>query len=64
MLTGRLLHVDALEMHFREFRVPRDPQCPVCGESPTITEPIDYENFCAAPLTAPAAAAPALAARS
>ncbi|MGD0832837.1 MAG: molybdopterin-synthase adenylyltransferase MoeB [Candidatus Dormibacteria bacterium] len=64
LLTGRLLHVDALEMHFREFRVPRDPQCPVCGESPTITEPIDYENFCAAPLTAPAAAAPALAARS
>ena len=60
-LTGRLLHVDALDMHFREFRVPRDPQCPVCGESPTITEPIDYEGFCAAPLTAPASTAPALA---
>jgi adenylyltransferase/sulfurtransferase len=63
-LTGRLLHVDALDMHFREFRVPRDPHCPVCGENPTITEPIDYENFCAAPLTAPASAsapaAPAL----
>jgi molybdopterin/thiamine biosynthesis adenylyltransferase/rhodanese-related sulfurtransferase len=49
LLTGRLLHVDALDMKFREFRVPRDPQCPVCGESPTITEPIDYEGFCAAP---------------
>jgi len=48
-LTGRLLHVDALGMRFREYRVPRDPECPVCGESPTITEPIDYVGFCAAP---------------
>ena len=48
-LAGRLLHVDALDMRFREFRVPRDPQCPVCGESPTITEPIDYEQFCINP---------------
>lgn len=48
-LTGRLLHFDALAMKFREFRVPRDPECPVCGESPTITEPIDYVGFCAAP---------------
>ncbi len=52
-LAGRLLHVDALDMRFREFRVPRDPECPVCGESPTITEPIDYEGFCAAPHTTP-----------
>jgi adenylyltransferase/sulfurtransferase len=49
-LTGRLLHIDTLAMHFREFRVPRDPQCPVCGENPTITEPIDYAGFCAAPV--------------
>ncbi|MBV8196206.1 MAG: molybdopterin-synthase adenylyltransferase MoeB [Candidatus Dormibacteraeota bacterium] len=49
-LTGRLLHIDALAMRFREFRVPRDPQCPVCGENPTITEPIDYAGFCAAPV--------------
>jgi len=49
-LTGRLLHVDALAMRFREFRVPRDPECPVCGENPTITEPIDYAGFCAAPV--------------
>jgi len=48
-LAGRLLHVDALDMRFREFRVPRDPQCPVCGENPTITAPIDYEGFCMAP---------------
>ncbi|HEY2704574.1 MAG TPA: molybdopterin-synthase adenylyltransferase MoeB [Candidatus Dormibacteraeota bacterium] len=55
-LAGRLLHVDALDMRFREFRVPRDPQCPVCGESPTITEPIDYEGFCLNPNLAPAGA--------
>jgi molybdopterin/thiamine biosynthesis adenylyltransferase/rhodanese-related sulfurtransferase len=55
-LTGRLLHVDALDMRFREFRVPRDPNCPVCGESPTITEPIDYEGFCMVPAGVPAEA--------
>ncbi|HXA27865.1 MAG TPA: molybdopterin-synthase adenylyltransferase MoeB [Candidatus Angelobacter sp.] len=53
-LAGRLLHIDALDMKFREFRVPRDPQCPVCGESPTITEPIDYEGFCMMPNAVPA----------
>jgi len=45
-LVGRLLHFDALKMKFREFNVRRDPQCPVCGAQPTITEPIDYEQFC------------------
>lgn len=45
-LVGRLLHFDALKMKFREFNVRRDPQCPVCGESPTITDAIDYEDFC------------------
>ena len=49
LLTGRLLQIDALDMRFREFKVPRDPQCPVCGENPTITAPIDYEGFCMAP---------------
>jgi len=49
-LAGRLLHVDALAMRFREFRIPRDPECPVCGENPSITEPIDYAGFCAAPV--------------
>ena len=48
-LAGRLLHFDALDMRFREFRVPRDPECPVCGENPSITEPIDYEGFCMMP---------------
>jgi sulfur-carrier protein adenylyltransferase/sulfurtransferase len=48
-LAGRLLMIDALDMKFREFRVPRDPHCPVCGENPTITEPIDYEGFCMNP---------------
>ena len=45
-LLGRLLHFDALKMKFREFKLRRDPQCPVCGENPSITEPIDYERFC------------------
>ncbi len=54
-LSGRLLHVDALAMEFREFRLRRDPACPVCGEHPTITEPIDYEGFCINPNLVPAA---------
>jgi len=45
-LVGRLLHFDALKMKFREFNIRRDPQCPVCGDSPTITEAVDYEEFC------------------
>ena len=45
-LVGRLLHFDALKMMLREFKVRRDPCCPVCGDSPTITEPIDYDQFC------------------
>ena len=48
-LAGRLLHFDALKMKFREFNLRRDPACPVCGEAPTIFEPIDYEQFCAGP---------------
>lgn len=45
-LTGRLLLFDALEMKFRELKVSRDPSCPVCGDQPSITEPIDYAEFC------------------
>lgn len=45
-LLGRLLHFDALKMKFREFKLRRDPECPVCGENPTISAPIDYEFFC------------------
>jgi molybdopterin/thiamine biosynthesis adenylyltransferase/rhodanese-related sulfurtransferase len=45
-LIGRLLHIDALTMRFREFNIRPDPNCPVCGQSPTIMEPIDYGQFC------------------
>jgi adenylyltransferase/sulfurtransferase len=45
-LMGRLLLFDALEMKFREIKVRRDPQCPLCGDHPTITSLIDYEHFC------------------
>jgi len=48
-LLGRLLHFDALAMRFRQFNLRRDPQCPVCGDAPTITEPIDYQQFCGLP---------------
>jgi adenylyltransferase/sulfurtransferase len=48
-LVGRLLHVDTLSMKFRTFNLRRDPECPVCGEHPTITAPIDYEGFCGLP---------------
>jgi adenylyltransferase/sulfurtransferase len=53
-LVGRMLHFDALKMKFREFNVRRDPQCPVCGDNPTITAPIDYEQFCGLPKEVPA----------
>ena len=45
-LIGRLLHFDALKVTFRELKLRRDPQCPVCGENPTIFAPIDYDQFC------------------
>ncbi len=53
-LIGRLLQVDALRMEFHEFRLRKDPQCALCGESPSITELIDYEGFCGVPAVAPA----------
>jgi adenylyltransferase/sulfurtransferase len=48
-LLGRLLHFDALKMKFREFKLRRDPECPICGENPSIFELQDYEQFCAGP---------------
>lgn len=48
-LIGRLVHFDALAMKFREFKVRKDPKCPVCSENPTITGLIDYEAFCGIP---------------
>jgi sulfur-carrier protein adenylyltransferase/sulfurtransferase len=46
-LVGRLLLFDALSAQFDEVKLRRDPDCPVCGEQPTITEYIDYVQFCA-----------------
>ena len=45
-LVGRLLLFDALSMKFRELKLRKDKSCPICGENPTITELIDYEQFC------------------
>lgn len=45
-LIGRLLLYDALEMRFRELKLRRNVNCPVCGDHPTVTELIDYEQFC------------------
>jgi len=45
-LAGRLMIYDALEMSYRTVRVRKDPECAVCGKNPTITELIDYEEFC------------------
>jgi adenylyltransferase/sulfurtransferase len=45
-LVGRLLLFDALETQFTEIALRRDPECPVCGESPTITDYVDYVEFC------------------
>ncbi len=45
-LVGRLVLVDALAMRFRELRVRKNPECPVCGTHPTVTELIDYNQFC------------------
>jgi adenylyltransferase/sulfurtransferase len=45
-LAGRLLLFDALRMQFRTLKLHRDPECPVCGDHPTVTSLIDYEQFC------------------
>ena len=48
-LVGRLMLFDALGMKFREMKLRKDKDCPICGENPTITELIDYEQFCGIP---------------
>jgi molybdopterin/thiamine biosynthesis adenylyltransferase/molybdopterin converting factor small subunit len=48
-LTGRLLFIDSLVMEFRQVKVRRDPDCPVCGDHPTVTDLIDYHEFCGVP---------------
>ena len=45
-LINRFMIYDALRMKFRELKLRRDPDCPVCGDSPTVTQLIDYEQFC------------------
>jgi adenylyltransferase/sulfurtransferase len=45
-LIGRMLIYDALELTFKELRVRKDPECPVCGKNPTVHELIDYDAFC------------------
>jgi sulfur-carrier protein adenylyltransferase/sulfurtransferase len=47
-LVGRLMIYDALEMSYRTVQIRKDPECPICGKNPTITELIDYETFCGA----------------
>jgi sulfur-carrier protein adenylyltransferase/sulfurtransferase len=48
-LIGRLVSFDALKLRFREFKIRKDPKCPICGEHPTIHELIDYDQFCGIP---------------
>ena len=60
-LAGRLLTLDALTMQFRTLRLRRDPSCPVCGDRPSVTSLIDYQQFCGiAPATAASTAASAV----
>ncbi|MCB9383643.1 MAG: molybdopterin-synthase adenylyltransferase MoeB [Bryobacterales bacterium] len=56
-LSGRLLLYDSLGMKFRELKLRRNPECPVCGDHPTVTELIDYQQFCGIPQAAAAEAA-------
>src|SRR5689334_17515733 len=48
-LVGRLVLYDALAMRFRELKLRRNPECPVCGDHPTVTKLIDYQEFCGIP---------------
>jgi len=58
-LIGRLLLVDSLAMKFRTLKLRKNPECPVCGENPTVTKLIDYDHFCGiVPVSAETANAP------
>ncbi len=48
-LIGRLVSFDALKLRFKEFKIRKDPNCPLCGDHPTIHELIDYDQFCGIP---------------
>ena len=45
-LTGQMLTLDTMSLDFRKLKMRKDPCCPVCSDNPTITELIDYEQFC------------------
>jgi sulfur-carrier protein adenylyltransferase/sulfurtransferase len=57
-LIGRLLLYDALAMRFRELKLRRNPECPACGDHPTITKLIDYQQFCGIPHQEPVPVSP------
>src|SRR5690606_33701225 len=48
-LIGRMQIYDALDARWQTIKVNKDPECPVCGKNPTVTELIDYEEFCGVP---------------
>jgi molybdopterin/thiamine biosynthesis adenylyltransferase/rhodanese-related sulfurtransferase len=48
-LIGRLVSFDALKLRFKEFKIRKDPRCPICGDHPSIHELIDYDQFCGIP---------------
>ena len=50
---GRLLTYSSIDLEFRTYKIRRDPNCPVCGDHPTITAPVDYEQFCGVPILDP-----------
>src|SRR5258705_10222856 len=50
---GRLITWNSLDMEFRTFKIKQDRNCPVCGDHPTVTKPIDYEQFCGVPILDP-----------
>jgi len=51
-LVGRLMLIDGLSMDFRTVKIRRNPACPLCGDNPTVTELIDYDQFCGIPVPA------------
>ncbi len=57
-LIGRLMLYDALAMRFRELKLRRNPECPVCGDHPTVTKLIDYQQFCGIPHQEPVPVSP------
>jgi adenylyltransferase/sulfurtransferase len=62
-LIGRLLVFEGTDMEFRRLNLRRDPDCPLCGDHPTVTGLIDYENFCGMPAAEPSVAPAEIGAR-